>query len=92
MSLVALERNIVVKHLAVDRVPHSGPPTVLLDKGRFNCSSGRPMWGVQIVYVFAHAEFLNLSKGMKVRKDEVLFAERSEFHRLKAPRAAEHLS
>ncbi|KAJ8983517.1 hypothetical protein NQ317_012008 [Molorchus minor] len=30
-AAVALERNIIVKHLAVDRVPRSGPPTVLLD-------------------------------------------------------------
>ncbi|XP_077285923.1 transketolase-like protein 2 [Arctopsyche grandis] len=31
MSAVALDRNIVVKHLAVGEIPRSGPPTVLLD-------------------------------------------------------------
>lgn len=31
MSAVALDRNIIVKHLAVKEVPRSGPPTVLLD-------------------------------------------------------------
>jgi len=30
-AAVALERNIVVKHLAVGELPRSGPPTVLLD-------------------------------------------------------------
>lgn len=31
LSAVALERNIIVKKLAVTEVPRSGPPTVLLD-------------------------------------------------------------
>ncbi|XP_044575701.1 transketolase-like protein 2 isoform X2 [Cotesia glomerata] len=30
-SAVALERNIIIKKLAVSKVPHSGPPDVLLD-------------------------------------------------------------
>ncbi|KAG7199966.1 hypothetical protein KM043_014394 [Ampulex compressa] len=32
LSAVAMERDIVVKKLAVSEVPRSGPPTVLLDK------------------------------------------------------------
>lgn len=32
LSAVALERNVVVKKLAVTEVPRSGPPNVLLDK------------------------------------------------------------
>lgn len=32
MSAVAGQRNIIVKHLAVQEVPRSGPPTVLIDK------------------------------------------------------------
>jgi len=31
-SLVALERDIIVKRLAVRDIPRSGPPTVLLEK------------------------------------------------------------
>lgn len=31
MAAVADQRNIVVKHLAVPKVPRSGPPTVLID-------------------------------------------------------------
>ncbi|XP_055594422.1 transketolase-like protein 2 [Uranotaenia lowii] len=31
MSAVADQRNIVVKHLGVEQVPRSGPPTVLID-------------------------------------------------------------
>ncbi|XP_057323684.1 transketolase-like protein 2 isoform X1 [Microplitis mediator] len=30
-SAIALERNIIIKKLAVTKVPHSGPPDVLLD-------------------------------------------------------------
>lgn len=37
LSVVAQERNIVVKHLAVGEIPRSGPPAVLLD--RFGISS-----------------------------------------------------
>lgn len=32
LSAVALERDIVVKHIYVREVPRSGPPTALLDK------------------------------------------------------------
>ncbi|KAJ9589195.1 hypothetical protein L9F63_028020, partial [Diploptera punctata] len=32
LSAVALEKNIIVKKLAVQEVPRSGPPTVLLEK------------------------------------------------------------
>lgn len=31
LSAVADQRNVVVKHLGVDKVPRSGPPTVLID-------------------------------------------------------------
>uniref|UniRef100_T1E2J1 transketolase n=1 Tax=Psorophora albipes TaxID=869069 RepID=T1E2J1_9DIPT len=31
LSAVAEQRNVVVKHLGVDEVPRSGPPTVLID-------------------------------------------------------------
>jgi len=31
-AATALERNIIIKHLAVGEVPRSGPPNVLLDK------------------------------------------------------------
>lgn len=31
LSAVALERNIIVKHVAVQEVPRSGPPNVLID-------------------------------------------------------------
>ena len=31
LSAVALEKNIIVKKLAVPRIPRSGPPDVLLD-------------------------------------------------------------
>lgn len=31
LSAVSLERNIIVKHIAVPKVPRSGPPTALLD-------------------------------------------------------------
>ncbi|XP_044765995.1 transketolase-like protein 2 [Coccinella septempunctata] len=31
LSAVALEKNIIVKHLAVQEVPRSGPPNVLID-------------------------------------------------------------
>ena len=31
MGAVADQRNVVLKHLAVDAVPRSGPPTVLID-------------------------------------------------------------
>ncbi|CAG9855127.1 unnamed protein product [Phyllotreta striolata] len=32
LSAVALERNIIVKHIAVPTIPRSGPPNALLDK------------------------------------------------------------
>lgn len=32
LSVLALEKNVLVKHLAVGEVPRSGPPTVLLEK------------------------------------------------------------
>lgn len=38
LSAVALERNVVVKKLAVTEVPRSGPPNVLLDKYGINAS------------------------------------------------------
>ncbi|XP_071863445.1 transketolase-like protein 2 isoform X1 [Bombus fervidus] len=38
LSAVALERNIVVKKLAVTEVPRSGPPNVLLDKYGINAN------------------------------------------------------
>lgn len=31
LSAVADQRNVVVKHLGVEQVPRSGPPTVLID-------------------------------------------------------------
>ncbi|KAJ8927245.1 hypothetical protein NQ314_020325 [Rhamnusium bicolor] len=31
LSTTALERDIIIKHIAVAKVPHSGPPNVLLD-------------------------------------------------------------
>lgn len=31
LSAVADQRNVIVKHLGVDKVPRSGPPTVLID-------------------------------------------------------------
>ncbi|XP_050480108.1 transketolase-like protein 2 isoform X1 [Bombus huntii] len=38
LSAVALERNVVVKKLAVTEVPRSGPPNVLLDKYGINAN------------------------------------------------------
>lgn len=31
LSTVAGQRNVVVKHLGVEEIPRSGPPTVLID-------------------------------------------------------------
>lgn len=31
LSATAMERNVVVKHIAVPKVPHSGPPAKLMD-------------------------------------------------------------
>lgn len=38
LSAVALEKNVVVKKLAVTEVPRSGPPNVLLDKYGINAN------------------------------------------------------
>ncbi|XP_012346520.1 transketolase-like protein 2 isoform X2 [Apis florea] len=45
LSAVALERNIVVKKLAIPEVPRSGPPTALLDK--YGISSNKIVAAVQ---------------------------------------------
>ena len=47
LSAVALEKNIVVKKLAVPEVPRSGPPSVLLDK--YGISSNKIVAAVQEV-------------------------------------------
>lgn len=47
LSAVALEKNIVVKKLAVSEVPRSGPPSVLLDK--YGVSSKKIVAAVQEV-------------------------------------------
>lgn len=45
LSAVALERNVVVKKLAIPEVPRSGPPTALLDK--YGISSNKIVAAVQ---------------------------------------------
>ncbi|XP_017879291.1 transketolase-like protein 2 isoform X1 [Ceratina calcarata] len=47
LSAVALEKNIIVKKLAVTEIPRSGPPTMLLDK--YGISSTKVVAAVQEV-------------------------------------------